>query len=131
VIEVEGKRSIHPKHLKNLELKQGEALLFKTDNSMSGILISGEFTEDFVSLSPEAADFCVEKKWSLLGIDYVTIGKFGEESVDVHRKLLGHGILILEGINLKAVPPGRYTLICLPLRINGGEGSPVRAVLLK
>jgi len=45
-------------------------------------------------------------------------------------KILGHDIPILEGINLKNVPEGRYTLYGLPLKIRGGEGAPVRAVLM-
>ena len=44
--------------------------------------------------------------------------------------VLGNNMLILEGINLKDVPEGRYTLFCLPLKIKGGEASPVRAVLV-
>ena len=43
---------------------------------------------------------------------------------------LGRGIPILEGVNLKSVPAGKYTLYCFPLKIGGGEGAPVRAVLM-
>jgi len=130
VVYIEDKASIKPSHLQGLDLKPAEASLFKTDNCLSGKLTLGVFSEDFVYLTLEAADLCVERKLSLVGIDYATIGKFGEESVQVHQKLLGNGILILEAINLKNVPPGKYTLICLPLKIKDSEGSPVRAVLL-
>ena len=91
----------------------------------------GLFSESFVYLSPQAAEVCGKKKLGLVGIDYVTIDKFGETSSPAHHKLLGNDILILEAINLKDVPPGKYTLLCLPLKIKGCEGSPVRAVLLK
>ncbi|MBW1801593.1 MAG: cyclase family protein [Deltaproteobacteria bacterium] len=130
VVHIEDKTSIKPSHLQGLDLGAGDALLFKTDNCLSGKLTSGVFSEDFVYLTPEAADLCVEKKLGLVGIDYATIGKFGEDSVEVHQKLLGNGILILEAINPKDVPPGKYTLICLPLKVKDSEGSPVRAVLL-
>jgi arylformamidase len=82
-------------------------------------------------MSPEAADFCVEKKVSLVGIDYGTIDRYGAQDFPAHHKLLGNDILILEGINLKEVPPGRYTLFCPPLKIKGAEGSPARAILIR
>ncbi len=130
VVNIEDREAIRPSELENLDIKQGDALLFKTDNSISGRCRSGVFSESFVYLSPEAADFCVEKKVSLVGIDYATIERYGDEAFPVHHKILGSNILILEGINLKGVPTGRYTLFCLPLKIKGGEAAPVRAILV-
>jgi arylformamidase len=37
---------------------------------------------------------------------------------------------ILEGIVLSGVADGLYTLVALPLRLEGADASPVRAVLL-
>ena len=129
VVHIKDKEAIRPAELEKVDIKPGDALLFKTDNSMSGRGISGVFSERFIHVSPEAADFCVERKVSLAGIDYNTIEKVGSDVV--HHKLLGHEILILEGINLKEVPPGKYTLFCLPLRIKGAEGAPARAILVR
>ena len=131
VVNIEDRELIRPSELEKLDIKPGEALLFKTDNSVSGRCSNGVFSENFVYLSTEAADFCAEKKASLVGIDYVTIDRYGDEASPAHRKLLGSGILILEGINLREVPPGEYTLFCPPLRIKGGEASPVRAILIQ
>ena len=130
VVNIEDRESIRPSELESLDIKPGDALLFKTDNSASGRCRSGVFSENFVYLSPQAADFCVGKKVSLVGIDYNTIERYSDETFSVHHKLLGNNILILEGINLKEVPPGRYILFCFPLKIKGGEASPVRAVLV-
>jgi len=130
VVNIEDREAIRPSELESLDIKPGDALLFKTDNSTSERCRSGVFSENFVYLSPEAADFCVEKKVSLVGIDYNTIDRYGDEAFPVHHKLLGSNILILEGINLKGVPTGRYTLFCLPLKIKGGEAAPVRAILV-
>ena len=130
VVAVGDKESVKPADLRDIEIDPGEALLFKTDNSATGRCRSGVFTEDFVYLSPEAAMACIEKKAGLVGLDYITIEKPGDETFPTHRIILGGGILVLEGINLAEVPPGRYTLICLPLKIKGGEASPVRAVLM-
>lgn len=131
VVGIKDKEAVRPSELKDLDIKPGDALLFKTDNSIGGRCVSGVFCESFVYMLPEAADFCVDKKVSLIGIDYGSPDRYGDEDFPVHRKLLGNGILILEGINLKEVPPGRYTLFCPPLKIKGAEGSPARAILIR
>jgi arylformamidase len=81
-------------------------------------------------MTPEAADYCIEKGVSLVGIDYITIDRYSDRTFPVHHRLLGNDILILEGLHLSEVPSGRYTLFCLPLLIKGGEASPVRAILI-
>ena len=77
------------------------------------------------------ADFCVEQKVGLVGFDYTTVDKYSQDYFPVHQKLLGNDILILEAVNLKDVPPGRYTLFCSPLKLKGAEGAPARAVLVR
>lgn len=131
VVSIRDKEAIRPSELQYLDIRPGDALLFKTDNSVSGLITSGVLSEQFVYMSPEAADFCVEKKVSLIGIDYFTIDRLDDEEHVAHHKILGNDILILEAINLKAVPPGKYTLICLPLNLKGADGSPARAVLVR
>jgi arylformamidase len=108
----------------------GGAILFRTANSTGGRITSGEFFRDGVHLSVEAARMCVDRAVRLVGIDYFTIDAFGSRTFPVHLCLMSAGVLILETINLRDVAPGRYTLICLPLRLAGAEASPVRAVLL-
>jgi arylformamidase len=130
VIEIHDPESVKAAALDNIDVDPGDAILFKTGNSLSGRNRSGVFSENFVYTSREAASVCIEKKAALVGLDYITIDRHGDEAAPAHHKLLGNGIPVLEGINLAAVPPGRYTLICLPLKIKGGEASPVRAVLM-
>jgi len=131
VVEIEDPELIGPAELKHLDIKQNGALLFKTENSRSGLCTTGTFSAGYVYLSADAAAFCVQKKVGLIGLDYITIEKFGDETFPAHRTILGNDIPILEGIHLKDVGPGKYTLICLPLKIKGGEASPVRAVLMR
>lgn len=131
VVTIEDKEAIRPSELENRDIKPGDALLFKTDNSLSGRCTSGVFSKSFVYMSPEAADFCVDEKVSLVGIDYGSIDRYDAQDFPAHHKLLGNDILILESINLKGVPPGSYTLFCLPLKIKGAEGSPARAILIR
>jgi arylformamidase len=131
VVNIKDSKLIQPGELKGLDITPGDALLFKTANSTSGRNVSGVFSEDFVYISPEAARFCAEKGVGLVGIDYGSVDRRSETDFPAHYELLGNEILILEGINLKNVPPGRYTLFCLPLKIKGAEGAPARAVLVR
>lgn len=131
VVEIKDKESIEPKSLQNLEINSGDALLFKTFNSISGLSDSGLFSEKFVYMSEEAAQRCVDLKVGLVGIDYLSIDQYSDDDAPVHRILLENNILILENINLREVPEGEYTLFCPPLKIRDAEASPVRALLLR
>ncbi|HEY5995699.1 MAG TPA: cyclase family protein [Candidatus Deferrimicrobiaceae bacterium] len=97
-------------------LEPGDAVLFRTGGA--------------IALTPEAARACVGCEAGLAGIDASSVDRAGDDELPVHRILLGNDVLVLEGIDLSGVPPGRYSLSCLPLRIAGSEASPVRAVLL-
>ncbi|HPS92212.1 MAG TPA: cyclase family protein [Methanothrix sp.] len=131
VVCVSGDGPVLPGSLLESRIKSGQALLFKTGNSHRGLMHQTSFSEDFISLSAQAARLCVASGVKLVGIDYLSVDEYGDDSLPVHRVLLENDILILEGIDLEAVPCGRYTLICLPLRIEGAEASPVRAVLVR
>ena len=131
VASFEDRESIKPDELEKVPLEPGDALLCKTHNSMSGLATRGVFLDDFVYMSEGASNLCVQKHMSLVGIDYASVDRYDDDSLFAHNILLGNNIMILEGINLKDVPPGRYTLLCLPLKIKGGEASPVRAILIK
>ena len=130
VIDIANGESIQPSELKDVKINEGDALLFKTNNSKKGLVRKGIMSDQWVYMSSEAADFCIERKVRLVGIDYVAPEKppLGEDII--HKKLFRHNILIMENIALDQVPPGNYTLICLPLKIKGAEASPVRAVLI-
>lgn len=129
VIDIKDSEKVCKEEIEDLDLKKGEALLFKSRNSKSGLSRCGVFSEDYVYISREAAEFCVSKEIALLGIDYVSVDDFGDEDLTVHRILLNGRVLILEGIVLDEVEEGEYSLFCFPLKIMGGEASPCRAVL--
>lgn len=130
VVEFPGKRAITAEDLRDLPLSPGLNLLLKTDNS--GTLSDPVFREDYVYLSGDGAALCQERGINLIGIDYLSVEQFhGDATCPAHKTLLGAGILILEGLDLTGVPAGRYTLCAFPLNLPGGNGSPVRAVLLK
>jgi arylformamidase len=60
----------------------------------------------------------------MVGIDYLSAG-----SPETHRTLLSANVVIVEGLNLTGISQGRYELLCLPLKILGGDGAPARALL--
>ena len=105
-----------------------ERALFKTRSDDSpGV----SFEEDFVYFRRDAADFLVRQGVMLIGTDAPSVDAFGSKKLPVHQTLLKHGIVILENACLGGVSPGDYELICLPLKISGSDGSPVRAILRK
>ena len=110
--------------LESLDLPDGERLLLKTTNS--ALWNEPEFTHDFIRLTGSGARRLIDRGVRLIGIDYLSIG-----DMDAHRELLGAGIVALEGLDLRAVEPGEYVLICLPLRLEGSDGAPCRAVLTR
>jgi arylformamidase len=67
----------------------------------------------------------------LVGIDTPSIDLADDELLESHQAAARHDLAILEGIVLSDVPDGFYTLVELPLRLQGADASPVRAVLIK
>jgi arylformamidase len=101
-----------------------ERVLFKTRNSE--LWRRAAFSEDVVSLTQDGAQELVSRGVRLVGIDYLSIGDEG-----AHRVLLGSGVVALEGLDLGAVEPGDYLLVCAPLKLAGAEGAPTRALLIR
>ena len=65
----------------------------------------------------------------MIGVDYLSVGPLKGDGAGIHRILLEAGIWIIEGLDLSQVSPGHYDLICLPLRLQCGDGAPARAIL--
>ncbi|MBI2848088.1 MAG: cyclase family protein [Chloroflexi bacterium] len=128
IIEVHDSESIKPEELARQRIRRGERLLFKTRNS-SRVWQTDRFIEDFVFISAPAADFLADRKVTLVGIDYLSVGGFKAGGSDIHRILLHAGIWLIEGLDLSLASPGRYDLICLPLKIVDGDGAPARAIV--
>ena len=113
--------------LRPLGLAGTQRLLFKTPNS--ALWERTGFQTNYVALTESAAHLLVDLGVQLVGIDYLSVDAFECQDFPVHRTLLGAGILILEGLDLRTVPPGDYELLALPLLLQDGDGAPVRAIL--
>ncbi|HEY3422450.1 MAG TPA: cyclase family protein [Methanocellaceae archaeon] len=103
-------------------------MLFKTRGSQ--LWDYSEFRKDYVYLGEDAARWLVENGVKTVGIDYLSIASF-DAGAAVHKILLGGGVTIIEGLDLRNIKPGKYTLACLPLKIVSGDGAPARAILIE
>ena len=128
VIEIEHPREITAGEIRGHRLQAGERVLFRTSNS-ARCWHSGSFVDDFVYISEQAAAYLAETRVRTVGVDYLSVGGYRADGAAIHRTLLQAGIWIIEGLNLSGVVPGIYELICLPLKIKGGDGAPARAIL--
>lgn len=128
VIEIHDKKSIRREELLGHAISAGERILFKTVNS-DHAWDSDQFEENFVFIAQDGAQYLAECGVRCVGVDYLSVGGFREDGPETHHALLEAGIWIIEGLNLKAVAPGPYELVCLPLKLAGSEGAPARAIL--
>jgi arylformamidase len=102
-------------------------VLFKTRNSY--LWGQKTFAPDFVYITPAAARVLVNNGIKVVGIDYLSVEKFGADEPETHRTLLSAGIVVIEGLDLREVEPGDYEMTCLPLKIKDGDGAPARVIL--
>ncbi len=128
VVDVGDAASIDTALLATFDLEGASRVIFKTRNSRLWRETS-EFQKDFVYLETDAAEALVARGVKLVGIDYLSIEKFGFDKPTTHWTLLGNNVFIVEGLDLNEIAPGDYELICLPLKIKDGDGGPARVVL--
>jgi len=105
-------------------------ILFGTSNSRLWSRGETDFQKDFVAITEGGAKWLVEHGIQLVGVDYLSVAPYSDP-VPTHRVLLGAGVVVVEGLDLSAVPRGFYDLYCLPLKLLGAEGAPARAILVQ
>ena len=104
-------------------------LLFRTRSSVRGWMDAPAFHKDFAYIAPDAAQLLADAGVLLVGVDYISAEQFGAPAPRTHQILLGKGIPIVEGLDLRGVQAGDYDLIVLPMKVAGHEGAPARAIL--
>jgi len=126
VVEVEVARGerIMPAHL-TAEIS-APRVLFKTGTFPD----PDHFNEDFAALSPELVAVLATAGVRLVGIDTPSVDLCHDKELLSHRAIARADMAILEGVVLDHVDPGVYTLVALPLKLQGADASPVRAVLI-
>ncbi|MDX2501324.1 MAG: cyclase family protein [Deltaproteobacteria bacterium] len=113
--------------LEKAGIKDEKRILLKTDNGPR--LSASSFHAQYVDLSEDGAQFLIERGVCLVGIDSLSIEHHENPGAPVHHMLLEAGILVVEGVHLLDIPPGKYEIFCLPLKIKDGDGAPARVIL--
>lgn len=116
---------IYPSHLNGVEIT-AERVLFHTKSFPD----PNYFNTDFNALSPELVDYCAQRGVRLIGLDTPSVDTYSSKALESHNAIFRHDMAVLEGVVLTGVEDGVYTLIALPLKIQGSDASPVRAVLV-
>lgn len=125
VVALEGRTIIDEADLRGLSLSGVERLLVRTGSCPD----STRFHDSFTAFTAAAIRYMAAQGVRLLGTDAHSVDPSESKTLDAHHACGAAGILILENLNLAAVPEGAYELIALPLKLVGADGSPVRAVL--
>jgi arylformamidase len=128
VLAIKDPENITVEELRPHNIGRGERILFRTRNSDKAWAQEG-FQEDFVAIPPETARYLAECRPALVGVDYLSVGHFQGGGAETHQAILGAGIWIVEGLDLSAVRPGDYDLVCLPIKVQGADGALARAIL--
>ncbi|MEO5589091.1 MAG: cyclase family protein [Gemmatimonadaceae bacterium] len=121
--------SIGEADLRLHEIGSHSRILLRTRNS--AMLDDPEFHSDYTYLAPDGAEYLVAHGVELVGIDYLSIEQFHSGHHRTHLTLLENEVAIVEGLNLAGIDDGEYELICLPIRLEGLDGAPARAVLIQ
>ena len=116
-------------HLDSAGIPEGtQRLLLATPSAT--LWDSPGFHTNYSGLSLDGAEWCLRRGIRLVGIDYLSIERVDSPTAwRTHLALLGAGVVILEGLDMRGVEQGSYNLVCLPLKILGGDGAPARAIL--
>jgi arylformamidase len=113
--------------LQEFDFTADARVLFKTRNSY--LWSQKRFVEEYCYITPAAALLLVNDGIKVVGIDYLSVDKYGDDDYPTHRALLGGGVVVIEGLDLREVEPGYYEMLCLPLKVKDGDGAPARVVL--
>jgi len=125
VVEVPTAGAIAPSDWDRSSLRPGDRILFKTGRDSAAERSAPKTGH----LSSETAAILSARGVVLVGIDTLSVDAETAKDAPVHHRLLSAGIWIVEGLDLSRTPPGHYDLICLPMKIAGADGAPVRAAL--
>lgn len=103
----------------------GGRLLLRTGRSIA----TGTFPRGWPVLSERATRALLESGLRLLGVDAPSVDARDSTSLPVHHLLFEGGASILESLDLRGVAPGTYELLAAPIRLDGLDAAPVRALL--
>ena len=125
VVDIRGQSMITTALLSAHDFAGTPRVLFKSDTWTD----AANFPATWPLLAADVPAWLAQRGVKLVGMDVPSVDHLTSKDLPIHHALDAAGIVILENLDLRAVEPGSYELIALPLKIRGGDGSPVRAVL--
>jgi len=125
VVDVSGRDPIQVRDIEAAPLEAAPRLLLRT----GGWPDDATFPESIPTLAPEVPAYLQSRGVVLIGLDVPSVDALDSKDLPIHHALASSGIAILEGLDLANVQVGVHELIALPLKLNGADGSPVRAIL--
>ncbi len=125
VVDVRGHATITPELLAAHDFAATPRVLFKSDSWTDPAV----FPSRWPLLAADVPAWLGARGVKLVGLDVPSVDHRDSKDLPLHHACDAAGLVILENLDLSAVAPGIYELIALPLKIKGGDGSPVRAVL--
>lgn len=133
LVDVPRDANITAEAMQSLHIPRGvRRVLFRTLNTEKQLMWKKEFDSSYVGFTKDGAQWLVDNTdIKLVGIDYLSVAAF-DDLVSAHLVFLeSKEIILVEALKLESVEPGIYSLHCLPLRLRGAEGSPIRCILIK
>lgn len=125
VVDIRGQTTITPALLAAHDFTATPRVLFKSDSWADPAV----FPTTWPLMSADAPAWLAARGVKLIGLDVPSVDHITSKDLPIHHACDAAGLVIVENLDLRAVAPGVYELIALPLRIKGGDGSPLRAVL--
>ncbi|KAB2043320.1 hypothetical protein ERO13_D01G007800v2 [Gossypium hirsutum] len=133
LVDVPRDSNITAKVMESLNIPKGvRRVLFRTLNTDRRLMFKKEFDSSYVGFTTDGARWLAKNTdIKLVGIDFLSAACY-DHSVPAHLEFFeGREIILVEGLKLDNVPVGIYNVHCLPLRLLGSEGSPIRCILIK
>lgn len=125
VVDLSEQGELKREYLEHIDFQGVKRVLFKLQKEVN----LDEFPDEIPMIHPDIAPFLKEKGIMLMGVDCPSVDPITSKTLDTHHALHQNGIHILENLLLTNITSGLYELIALPLKIEGADGSPVRAVV--
>ncbi|XP_028767661.1 cyclase-like protein 2 [Neltuma alba] len=133
LVDVPRDANITAEVMKSLHIPRGvRRVLFRTLNTDRRLMFQKEFDTSYVGFMVDGAKWLTENTdIKLIGVDYLSVAAY-DDLIPSHLAFLeGREIILVEALKLDDVPAGVYSIHCLPLRLVGAEGSPIRCILIK
>lgn len=127
VVQVRAARDVAVEDFENAGIQNSDRVLLKTANE--GLWRKPAFDPAYVAISARAARWLADRGVLLVGVDYLSIDRYDDPAKPAHHALLGAGIVVVEGLDLSQIAPGRYEMVALPLKLAGSDGSPARVIV--